>query len=470
LENSNLYCCDAPCSAGKTRAIVEQAKHAAADDNQKILIVQPTKELIEKTIEEEVGKPGFPVERFHSDATTKVVANLTQHFRDTHSHGEIVFTTHAAMLRLGHVPMAGRWTVYVDEVPSDYVKIEELRLPELDTRATFFRHFEMRDGLLLPGDGADAHPEKLAKNEKRDAVWKVYQGVASRVVSDHWRVHCEINEEGTLRTTSVLLPSLFKGFGKTVMASANFHEKILVKSWERKEGVTFIPDNSLALRFSSHENCERLTIRYVFDRDGWSKAFRDSCVKVEDENVNVGKFALAAVKQHVGDNPILVMRNKDRAKDFKNWENAIILPGSPHGLNSYTDVDHFAAFSAINPDPAHLKFLNDILGVATEEVHNDMYREVIYQGLFRSNLRIPDSKEPVECLVMDRGTADWLATKLPGCRVEPMDAPVEFADEALGVALAARLKKKRGPQPTGAARSAAERKAAQRARQKAAKQ
>jgi len=467
LEHSNLYCCDAPSSAGKTHAIVEQAKQAAADDNEKILIVQPTKELIEKTIEEEVGKPGFPVERFHSDATTKVVANLTQHFRDTHSHGEIVFTTHAAMLRLGHVPMRGRWTVYVDEIPNDFVKIEELCLPELDTRATFFRHFEMKDGFLLPGTGPDVHPEKLAKNEKRDAVWKVYQGIASRVVSEHWRVHCEIDENGTLRTTSVLLPSLFKGFRKVVMASANFREKILVKSWERKEGVTFIPDDSLTLRFSSHENCERLTIRYVFDRDGWSKTFRDSCLTVGGGNVSIGKYALAAVKQHVGTNPVLVMRNKDRAKDFKNWENATILPGSPHGLNSYTDINHFAAFSAINPDPPHLKFLNDVLGVTTEEVHNDMYREVIYQGLFRSNLRIPDSQKPVECLVMDKGTADWLEPKLPGCGVEPLQAPVEFADEAPVVALAAELKKKRGRKPTGAAKSPAERKAAQRERERA---
>ncbi|MCW2286084.1 hypothetical protein M2323_003921 [Rhodoblastus acidophilus] len=371
------------------------------------------------------------------------------------------------MLRLGHVPMPGRWTVYVDEIPSDYVKIEELRLPERDTRATFFRHFEMQDGLLVPGTGPDAHPEKLAKNEKRDAVWKVYQGVASRVVSEHWRVHCEMNEEGTLRTTSVLLPSLFRGFGKVVMASANFHEKILVKSWERNEGVTFIPDDSMKLRFSSHENCERLTIRYVYDRDGWSKAFRDSCITVEGKDINIGKFALESVKQHVGDNPVLVMRNKDKAKDFKNWETATILPGSPHGLNSYTHIHHFAAFAAINPDPAHLKFLNDILHVTAEEVQNDMYRDVVYQGLYRSNLRIPDSQEPVECLVMDKGTAEWLETKLPGCHVEPLQGG-EVANEPPVNLLAAQPKKKPGRKPTGAAKSAAERKAAQRARQKAA--
>lgn len=467
MENSTFYCCDAPSGAGKTHAIVEQAKRAAAEDNQKFIIAQPTNKLIDDTISEEVGKTSLPVERFHGDASDKVVADLTQHFRETHSHGEIVFTTHAAMLRLGHIPMAGRWTVYVDEIPSDYVKIEELRLPELDTRETFFRHFEMKDGFLLPGSGPNAHPEKVAKNERRDTIWKVYQGIASRVVSDHWRVYCTMSDEGTLRTTSFLLPSLFKGFGKVVMASANFRDKILVKAWERQEGVTFIPDTSLKLQYTTHKNCERLTIRYVFEQDGWSKAFRNKCIPVDGGNVSIGKYALNTVKQHVGDKPVLILRNNDIAKSFKDWPNATILPGSPHGFNSYTGINQFAAFSAINPDPAHLKFLNDTLNVTTEEVRNDMYREAVYQGLFRSNIRIPDSNEPVECLVMDKGTADWLETKLPGCRVEPLPG-AEVANEPRANPLGAELKKKRGRKSTGAAKSAAERKAAQRARQKAA--
>ncbi|MDR3558229.1 MAG: hypothetical protein P4L61_01725, partial [Candidatus Pacebacteria bacterium] len=261
----NIYCCNAPAGAGKTHAIVKKAKHDARW-GRKVLIVQPTLELIDNTILNEVGQTSFPVTPFHNGVCgTSVVANLSRHFQQTDFSGEIVFTTHAAMLRLGHVYAAHNWTVYVDEVFNDYVKIEELRLPEPDTRETFLRHFDLKDGLLLPGTGPGAHPEKLAKNEGRDAVWKVYQGIASRVVSDHWRVHCEIDAEGTVRTTSFLLPSLFKDFKKVVMASANFDEKILVKAWGH-EGVTFIPDDSLKLQFRTHSNCERLTIRYVFEQ------------------------------------------------------------------------------------------------------------------------------------------------------------------------------------------------------------
>ncbi|MDR3558224.1 MAG: hypothetical protein P4L61_01700, partial [Candidatus Pacebacteria bacterium] len=260
----NIHCCNAPAGAGKTHAIVEQAKNAARW-GQKALIVQPTMELIDHTILNEVGQTSFPVTPFHSGVSDKVVANLSRHFQQTDSSGEIVFTTHAAMLRLDHVYAPGRWKVYVDEVFNDYVKIEELRLPEPDTYQTFSRHFDLKDGLLLPGTGPGAHPEKLAKNEKRNDVWKVYQGIASRVVSDHWRVHCEVDDEGTVRTTSFLLPSLFKDFEKVVMASANFDEKILVKAWGH-EGVTFIPDDSLKLQFRTHSNCERLTIRYVFEQ------------------------------------------------------------------------------------------------------------------------------------------------------------------------------------------------------------
>ena len=250
------------------------------------------------------------------------------------------------------------------------------------------------------------------------------------------------------------------------MASANFDDKILVKAWGH-EGVTFIPDDSLKLRFRTHENCERLTIRYVFDQDGWSKAFRNSSLNVEGKDISIGKYAFEAVKQHVGANPVLIMRNNDMVKSFKDWGTATPLSGSPHGLNCYTHCNHFAAFSAINPDPLHLKFLTDTLRVTEDEVRNCMYREAVYQGLFRSNIRIPNSATPVECVVMDKGTADWLATKLPGCRVEPLASAVEFEDVAAEVAQTALVKKKPGRKPTGSAKSPAERKAAQRARQKA---
>jgi hypothetical protein len=68
---------------------------------------------------------------------------------------------------------------------------------------------------------------------------------------------------------------------------------------------------------------------------------------------------------------------------------------------------------------------------------------------------------------MDKGTAHWLATKLPGCRIEQLDAPVEYGDVRSDGAAPSQEKKKRGRKPTGAAQSPAERKAAQRARQKA---
>ena len=179
MDNLNIGCCNAPASAGKTHAIVEQAKNAARW-GRKALIVQPTLELIDKTILNEVGPTSFPVTPFHNGVCGKnVVANLSRHFQQTDSSGEIVFTTHAAMLRLENVYAPGRWTVYIDEVFNDYVKIEELHLPEPDTYRTFSRHFDLQDGLLLPGTGPGAHPEKVAKNEGRDAVWKVYQGVAA---------------------------------------------------------------------------------------------------------------------------------------------------------------------------------------------------------------------------------------------------------------------------------------------------
>ena len=43
--------CSAPCGSGKTRQIVQQAL-ALVQRNEKVLILQPTRNLIDKTVEE----------------------------------------------------------------------------------------------------------------------------------------------------------------------------------------------------------------------------------------------------------------------------------------------------------------------------------------------------------------------------------------------------------------------------------
>ena len=103
---------DAPAGAGKTHVLVEHA-HRMAQQGRKILFVQPSRELISRTITETL-KPLGPTYRYraitgdtHAGA---VVAGIAAHFRDTpRNQGEVLFITHAAFLLLPFLERAGDW-------------------------------------------------------------------------------------------------------------------------------------------------------------------------------------------------------------------------------------------------------------------------------------------------------------------------------------------------------------------------
>jgi hypothetical protein len=87
---------DALAGAGKTRWIVNQA-HRRAIRGFKVLIVQPSKLLIAKTVSDELAKLS-PVRHkiIDGDHGTHIVASIVAHFRDTLPGGEILFITHSA--------------------------------------------------------------------------------------------------------------------------------------------------------------------------------------------------------------------------------------------------------------------------------------------------------------------------------------------------------------------------------------
>ncbi len=93
--------------AGKTHALARYADRLARG-GQKVLFIQPTKHLIDKTIQDELLKlnPGYPYKAIHGDTdrkTTSVVGDLVAHFQQASPGGEVLFATHAAFLRLPHI-------------------------------------------------------------------------------------------------------------------------------------------------------------------------------------------------------------------------------------------------------------------------------------------------------------------------------------------------------------------------------
>jgi len=146
----DIYYFDALAGAGKTRALSRYADRLARYGH-KVLFVQPTKLLINNTIEHELTPldPAYAVKAIHGDAVQDqtVIAALVEHFKTAErGHGEILFITHAAFAKVPYIENRADWILLMDEVPQVDV-FEERRLPDTHTLVT--DHLS-----LIPGGAA----------------------------------------------------------------------------------------------------------------------------------------------------------------------------------------------------------------------------------------------------------------------------------------------------------------------------
>ncbi|WP_041929140.1 DEAD/DEAH box helicase family protein [Methylorubrum extorquens] len=129
-----FYYFDALAGAGKTRALARYTDRIARRGC-KVLFIQPTKHLIDKTVEDELQPldPPYPYRVLHGNVDldgASVVAEIVRHFQDADpEQGEVLFITHAAFLRVPYLQGKANWHLIMDEVPQADV-FEEWKLPE----------------------------------------------------------------------------------------------------------------------------------------------------------------------------------------------------------------------------------------------------------------------------------------------------------------------------------------------------
>jgi hypothetical protein len=273
---------------------------------------------------------------------------------------------------------------------------------------------------------------KIAKNKHKDDLYAVLQNLAHRVESDYWDVFALQDqyerligggkENCKLFTYSLLKPSIFQGFRQTIIAGATFEDTMLHRLWTA-QGVKLEPVHDALrrnLRYSVHENGDRITILYATEEE-WSKTFRDKQVEANDQTLKLLDRVVTCVGNAMGDEPFLWMGNRDVPDDtFADKPEAERLPNSPHGLNGYQSFHNVVVLSALNPPPAHFHFLEGH-GISGDEVKTGHYRCAVYQAVMRCSIRSPQDMAPKRVVVMDRGTADWLADLFPGAAVEPLE-------------------------------------------------
>jgi superfamily II DNA or RNA helicase len=129
-----IHIFNSPAGAGKTHALALSADRLARR-GQKVLFIQPTIHLINKTIQEELIplEPPYSLRAIHGDAdltTNSVVADIVIHFQNAvDGEGEVLFITHPAFLRVPYFERKDRWVLVMDEVPQVDV-YDELTLTE----------------------------------------------------------------------------------------------------------------------------------------------------------------------------------------------------------------------------------------------------------------------------------------------------------------------------------------------------
>jgi len=466
-----IFYFDAPAGAGKTHVLIEHA-HRLARKGQKILFVQPSRELIERTISgmSQTFHPTYPIRPITSDTHGgSVVAAIVGHFRETpRNQGEVLFVTHAAFLLLSFLERARDWTVIVDEVLQVDL-FESFNIPDthkLITDALAFEPGHGEYGRLLSAASSisSLSLDQIARNPRKDQVLAQFSGFAHRMLSDYWKVYAKHDsferllahdKGGQLQTYSLLGAGIFDRFAQTIIASACFTNSMLFQLWSSR-GVSLQPVGQEffdGLRYGQHQNGAQITIRYVLD-EHWSKTKRDITI---EGGGTFGSAIIAHVGQALGAEPFVWMGNKDQSGIFDHLPNATQLPNFPHGRNDFQQFHNVVVMSALNAPPTHFAFM-ETLGVSSDALKTAHYRSAVYQAVMRTSIRNPNDPAPKTVIVMDRPTAHWLADCFPGAHVELLNVNAAVPNRPRGrpcmgeVALSAaervqrcRLKKRKTP-------------------------
>jgi len=271
----------APSGSGKTHQIVAGACKLA-QEHQRILILQPTKELINKTVEEELlartNPPQYRV--FHQDTVSgnSVAGELTKFFNEPDDFVQIVFATHQVLPYIPFIANKSDWHVFIDE-EMQVLRYRCHRIPK--THALITDHIELEPYNAIYSRVAvrdRASLEKLAENSDKDEILEILADTIRTLINRNWRTYVNTEQYERLRREEVKLlafhsmldPKIVSGFGSVFMAAANFEDTAIYKLWSQTRHFAKDQDFCDSLRFQTHTNGNLITIQYVSERQ-WSR-------------------------------------------------------------------------------------------------------------------------------------------------------------------------------------------------------
>ncbi|BDD68228.1 hypothetical protein Sj15T_32490 [Sphingobium sp. TA15] len=435
---TRIHYVSAPAGSGKTYQLEQLAAKLATSENHKILIAQPTRHLIRQTAANlRRANPALAVKSILSSSNGDAVTpRIEAHMANAgKGKGQVLLISHEALKRL---PPAHRahWDLFVDEIPSVF---ECLALKIVKTHAHLTDHIELEDlgrgiSAVKISPGHRGAVEILLRNESKDELLERFGPISNHLLDDSRTVMVETacyqalldgtKREGEINFFSILGPEFVQDFNSVTLMGANARETELFALWGIRRDIDFVPHPLLTkgLRYHEHQNGDRLTVHYLFERE-WSIS------RSQTENDDTGMTLLEEVGDYIqrffAGQRFLWVANK--SADMMMFDRNDRLPAVSHGLNE----PHFIACHAVAStialvhNHASAKFLA-MLGLTDSQIRTVICYQSEYQAIMRCSLRDPDAIAPVIIIVPSRASAEWIAGKFAGAAVSKLSTGLDW--------------------------------------------
>jgi hypothetical protein len=405
----------APCGAGKTYSVLQQAERLLALKSPTAIVVpsivlqeeiakkirKDFKKLKYKVFNNENGNPGE-----NKGVTRRIVDYLKTCPDDT-----LLIITHEAFLRIRYWMRADKWNIFIDE-EMEPIKFLTLDIGHRNIAASnsfkdswltiFDELFDLvvmpeKPGWLklYPHDEAScqftAYSERAGKVQKicRDVADAVLvRGTSLMVEEEKWDKFVDDPLATEVIFTRELAIGIFKEFKTITFMGADIENSFMNIYFKKNDYI--LSESKIKTRFDKHDQPVKIYYMCGDEYPVWSKSFYSRqvmTIKPSEQEINYLKLFTDLIKSVTGKKKIGIQENKSFTLDVNvTGLNKTIIPFKSEGLNKYSKIDHYAELGAYLYTPEQKNMLQ-VMGYDVDEVQMVKSISHAYQGSLRTSLR-----------------------------------------------------------------------------------
>lgn len=425
--------------SGKTRAAVQWLA-APKNATRNVLYVAPTMALLDQTgsnLREAIAKAEGPAVRnvhlVHSGTAERgqVQADAIGAINGADEDEGLVLlvTTQTFLALASKISNPGQWSVILDEAfnPATFetFRLGADALKGWEHFCELFSVDSEQGHRILPREGKRAVVEEVATGDYSTAGDRFMSlaGVAKSVANP--AIRCELvltdgarallrgqmpkkrrkadsHKDGAgsvLQFASYVDPLAFSGFRQVLFLSALFEQTILYHLWTRALGVKFEEHPefpSHLLRDTHREQGRFLAVGHLLHKDdaaSMENLTRETLTGkpgATRPGTRVIDYLVQTAAAHFGGEQFLLQTNQRYGYTSGAPcvpRHAVVIPASPHGLNTFQGVGNVAALAVTNPNPQELAWIKGRTGMTSKAITQAFRIHVTYQALGRCSIR-----------------------------------------------------------------------------------